>query len=226
MLKKHITYLFILLGFCLSAQKLKDYDRKIFGKTMQEIEILTSEPDSGFYLDDLILKLFRPDSSVSDKELAYGYYGYTLLPDYNPQKYIGLELQVMQLNDAFETKKAMKFADSLVTKYPTCLMGHVELSYAYNRLQDTVKAAVFRNVYERLVNMILKTGDGKSYETSYVITGIKDIEVITQIERMQLLNRKSKSKKKRTYEVVTVFKNYKKETIIFDTTLLTQLGGV
>ena len=50
-------------------------------------------------------------------------------------------------------------------------MGHVELSYAFNSLQDTVQAALYRRIYERLGNMIFQTGDGMSMETAYIVTG-------------------------------------------------------
>lgn len=225
MLKKAFYIILFFYTSLLVGQKLEDFNRKIFGKTMEQIGVITGMDAGDYFIDDLLFDLVSGDT-MDMRELAFAYYGFALLPDYNPQKYIGLELQVMQLNDNFETEKALRFADSLVTQYPTCLMGYVELSYAYNRLQDTLKAGKYRQIYEDLTSMILKTGDGKSYETAYVITGIKDIEVITQIERMQLLSRKTVKKKKKTYEVVTVFRNYKKEKIIFDTTILSQLGGV
>jgi hypothetical protein len=90
-------------------------------------------------------------------------------------------------------------------------MGHVELSYAFNSLQDTIKAALYRRIYERLGNMIFQTGDGKTMETAYIVTGHKDIEVLTQLKRLQIKKRRTKTKKKCTYEIVTVFKKFKKK---------------
>lgn len=98
--------------------------------------MITNDVDSTFYIDDLITKIFYPDSTVTDLEIALGYYGFVLQPDYKPDKYIGLELEVMQLNDNQQYKSAAKFADSLVTNNPTGLMGLVEYSYALHRLQD------------------------------------------------------------------------------------------
>ena len=166
--------------------------------------------------------MFNPDSTVSDFELAMGYYGFVLQPDYNPDKYIGLEMEVMALNNNHEWKKAKKYADSLITRYPTCLMGHVELSYAFNSLQDTVQAALYRRIYERLGNMIFQTGDGMSMETAYIITGYKDIEVLTQLMRMRIKKRRRKTKKKSTFEIVTVYKNMEKMDVYFDTSLITE----
>jgi hypothetical protein len=183
---------------------------------------MTDDGDSKLYIDDLLFKIFNPDSTVSDFELAMGYYGFVLQPDYKPDKYIGLELQVMALNNNHRWKKAKRYADSLVTNYPTCLMGHVELCYAYNSLQDTAQAALHRTIYERLVNMIFQTGDGSSLQTAYLVTGYKDIEVLTQMMRMKIKKRKTKTKKKSTFEIVTVFKNFEKKKIYFDTSLITE----
>jgi len=99
-------------------------------------------------------------------------------------------------------------------------MGHVELSYAFNSLQDTVQAALYRRIYERLGNMIFQTGDGMSMETAYIVTGYKDIEVLTQLMRMRIKTRKRKTKKKSTFEIVTVYKNLEKMNVYFDTSLI------
>lgn len=210
------------ISFSSFAQGGYNFKKKIFGQTLDQITLLTNDADNKFYIDDLLFKMFVPDTSVSDFELAMGYYGFVLQPNYHPDKFIGLELQVMSNNDNHNWAVAKKLADSLVTNYPTCLMGHVELSYAYNSLQDTVRAGSHRRIYERLCEMILQTGDGNSFETAYIITGLKDIEVLTQFNRMQIKKRKTKKKKNNTYEIVTVFKNFKEIDVYFDTSLLTE----
>tara|TARA_Y100000739_G_scaffold224683_1_gene229486 strand:- start:147 stop:821 length:675 start_codon:yes stop_codon:yes gene_type:complete len=221
-MKKTLISFLILWSYISVSQSGYTFKKKIFGYTLDQITLMTDDGDSKLYIDDLLYKMFNPDSTVSDFELAMGYYGFVLQPDYKPDKYIGLELQVMALNNNHRWKKARRYADSLVTNYPTCLMGHVELSYAYNSLQDTLQAALYRRIYERLGNMILQTGDGLSLETAYLVTGYKDIEVLTQMMRMNIKKRKTKTKKKATFEIVTVFKNFKQTNIYFDTSLITE----
>ena len=157
-MKKTLISFLILWSYVSVSQSGYTFKKKIFGYTLDQITLMTDDGDSKLYIDDLLYKMFNPDSTVSDFELAMGYYGFVLQPDYKPDKYIGLELQVMALNNDHRWKKARRYADSLVTNYPTCLMGHVELSYAYNSLQDTLQAALYRRIYERLGNMILQTG--------------------------------------------------------------------
>ncbi len=221
-MKKIFTSYLILASFISVSQSGYSFKKKIFGYTLDQITLMTDDGDSKLYIDDLLFKMFNPDSTVSDFELAMGYYGFVLQPDYRPDKYIGLEMQVMALNNNHRWEKAKRYADSLITNYPTCLMGHVELSYACNSLQDTNQAALYRNIYERLGNMIFKTGDGLSIETAYLVTGYKDIEVLTQMMRMKIKKRKTKTKRKSTFEIVTVFKNLKKKKIYFDTSLITE----
>jgi hypothetical protein len=221
-MKKTTISLLILWSFISISQSGYNFNKKIFGFTLDQITLMTDDGDSKLYIDDLLFKMFNPDSTVTDFELAMGYYGFVLQPDYKPDKYIGLELQVMALNNDHRWKKARRYADSLVTNYPTCLMGHVELSYAYNSLQDTIQAALYRRIYERLGNMIFQTGDGLSIETAYLVTGYKDIEVLTQMMRMKIKKRKTKTKKKSTFEIVTIFKNLEQKNIYFDTSLITE----
>lgn len=220
-MKKNIAFLFgLILCHLANAQGGYTFSKKIFGYTLDTITVMTNDADSTMYIDDLLRKIYKPDDSVRDIDIAFGYYGFVLLPDYNPDKYIGLELQVMQANDIFNFKLAKKLADSLTTEYPTGLMGHVELSYAYNRLQDTLKAYQHRVIYERLCDVILKSGDGANYDSAYIVAGLKDIEVLTQIKHWQIKKRKTKKKKGHTYEVVTVFDKLQERDIYFDITLL------
>jgi len=219
---KKLSIIFILTISLNTYAQGYHFEKKIFGYSLDQITLLTNDVDSTFYIDDLITKIFYPDSTVTDLELAMGYYGFVLQPDYRPDKYIGLELEVMQLNDNQQFKTAAKFADSLVTNNPTGLMGLVEYSYALHRLQDSVMSVRYRKCYERLCDMIFKSGDGKSMETAYIITGLKDIEVLTQFKRMTITKRKTKSKKKQTFEVVSVFHSGKLKTLYFDTSLITE----
>ncbi len=221
-MKKYALIILLFTSLSSFSQVGYNFKKKIFGQTLDQITLITNDADSTFYIDDLLFKMFIADSSVSDFELAMAYYGFVLQPDYNPDKFIGLELKVMTNNDNHNWVTAKKLADSLLSNYPTCLIGHVELSYAYNSLQDTIKAANQRRIYERLCNMILQSGDGSSFETAYIITGFKDIEVLTQFSRVQIKKRKTKRKKNSTYEIVTVFKNFKEIDIYFDTSLLTE----
>ena len=221
-MKKMLIIFPILYSFISFGQSGYHFKKKIFGYTLDQITLMTDDGDSKLYIDDLLYKMFNPDSTVSDFELAMGYYGFVLQPDYKPDKYIGLELQVMALNSNHNWVKAKKYADSLITNYPTCLMGHVELSYALNSLQDTIQAALYRRIYERLSTMIFQTGDGLSMETAYIVTGYKDIEVLTQLMRMRIKARKTKTKKKSTFEIVTVYKNFEKMNVYFDTSLITE----
>lgn len=219
-MKIFCIFFFLLVSLNSFSQSVYNFDKKIFGYTLEEIDTLTSHVDSIYFIEKMIVKIWRPGPMVSDTALAMGYYGYVFQYDYHPDKYIGLELKIMRHNDNREWKKALKLADSLLINYPVCLMGHVEMCHAYNSLQDTIKAKQHKIIYERLVNMIFKTGDGKSMESAYIVTGLKDIEVLTQIQRMQIKKRITKRNKKSTYEIVTVFKNFEQFDVYFDISLI------
>ena len=41
-----------------------DFKKKIFGYSLDQITMITNDVDSSFYIEDLITKIFYPDSTV------------------------------------------------------------------------------------------------------------------------------------------------------------------
>ena len=75
-MKKLLNTVLILCSFISYAQSGYHFKKKIFGYTLDQITLMIDDGDSKLYIDDLLYKMFNPDSTVSDFELAMGYYGF------------------------------------------------------------------------------------------------------------------------------------------------------
>ena len=72
---KKITICFLILwSFKSIGQNGYNFKKKIFGYTLDQITLMTDDGDSKLYIDDLLFKMFNPDSTVSDFELATSQY--------------------------------------------------------------------------------------------------------------------------------------------------------
>lgn len=222
-MKKLLTILFVLIQL-LSVGQDYPFEEKIYDMTLQQMDVIINNEESGFYYDDLINKFYEGDSIMSKKELILTYYGFAIMPGYKPYLWLGLENSIIQNNDNRNFEKAKQLADSLVGMVPVSTMANEELSYSMGRTGDTTGAVFYRNQYEQLLSVILNSGDGKSKETAYMVIGMKDISVITQVKKMQVTKQKRIKRKNHVYEELTVFYKYKKQKIYFDITLIETLG--
>lgn len=222
-MKTQLIILSILFSLISKAQ-LYPFEEKIYDYSLQQMDVLISNEDGPYYYDDLINKFYEGDSAMTKSELVLTYYGFALMPNYKPYIWLGLENEIIKNNDERNFEKGKQLADSLVGICPVSVMANEELSYAMGRTQDSLGAAFYRKQYNLLLDVLLNSGDGKTKETAYKVIGMKDISVITQVKKMQVLKQKRIKKKDHTYEVVTAYYQHKEQKIYFDVTLIETLG--
>lgn len=222
-MKKSI--LLVLITVCLNSFSQEyPFEEKIYGMTLQQMDILINNEGSGYYYDDLINKFYEGDGVMTKKEMILTYYGFAILPGYKPYLWLDLENSIIKSNNEFQYEKAKELADSLVGMIPVSTMANEELSFALGKTKDTLGAAFYRNQYDQLIEVISNSGDGKSKETAYMVIGMKDISVITQINRMQVTKQKRIKKNNHVYEVLTVYHKHEKKKVYFDITLIETYG--
>lgn len=197
---------------------------KIHQWNTTQIENTVLDPMHLFYFDALHKKFENDPNSLSKKEAFFFYFGYPFTGYYNPILQLEYETKIIYANDSLKYTEAKILGDSLFKKYPISILGYEELMFASSKLGDTIKASYFKKRYERLLEVLVSSGDGKSRETAYVVTSLKDIYVITQTEQMLLLNRKEKEYDNQTFVLAKVYLNGKKQKIWFNTSLITYYG--
>lgn len=197
---------------------------KIHEWNTQIIEQTVTDQMHRFNFEGLYKRFMDNPKSLSRKELNFLYYGYPFTDYYNPVLQVGLETEMIFLNDSVKYTKAKIIGDSLFKKFPISVLGFEELMFTYSKLGDTTRASYFKVRYEKLLEVLKSSGDGKSKETAYIVTSLKDIYVITQTERMLLLKRKEKQKGNQYFIQAVVFVDGKKQKVWFNTSLIQHYG--
>lgn len=150
-----------------------------------EIEKAIRDFDSQYYYPRMMARYLDGDTTFTDKELTYLYYGYTYQEDYDP--YRDIKYHTIDIDDIYnkETHTAaecdtiIKYAELVLDDFPFEFRQMNMLSYAYSQKGDTRKAAFWNNRMRRLLNVILNTGDGTKPETAwYVISSVHEYDII------------------------------------------------
>lgn len=115
----------------------------------------------------LLEKVKAGDTTVSFKELRMTY---TESEGYDP--YGGgseaRKAMLTALNDK-SYDKALEHAGNLLKQKYVDIIAHLVSSIAYNELKNPERGKYHRGIADGLIQSILKSGDGKSLETAYVV---------------------------------------------------------
>jgi hypothetical protein len=115
----------------------------------------------------LLEKVKAGDTTVSFKELRMAY---TESQGYAP--YGGdresRKSMLSALNDN-SYDKALEYAGNILKQNYLDITAHIVSSIAYNELKNPERAKYHRQIVDGLIQSILKSGDGKSLETAYVV---------------------------------------------------------
>ena len=117
--------------------------------------------------NELVAKIKGGDTSIDFKALRIAF---THTKNYSPyggdrdgQKILFAAI------DKKNYKDAVKKAEELLKDDYVDMDAHVGASLAYRGLGENDKADIHKNIYLGLVNSIIKSGDGKTASTAYVV---------------------------------------------------------
>lgn len=224
MLKHIILFLFIIIVNQCFSQTFPSDEIKVCNTTLLEIKNITTDSGHKLYWSELISRFLGDPNSLNQYEMALLVYGFPFTDKYSPFMFLGYETQMVTLNDEYKYKEAKKQGDTLMTKNPISIIGLEELSFTYGKLNDSLKSESYKQRYFKLLEVIENSGDGNSKETAFVVTGLKDIYVITQVKKMLMLSSKEVVKKGVTYTIAKVYHNGKTKKVWFNTTLINEHG--
>lgn len=149
------------------------------------IERETRDFDSQYYYPRMMDRYLGGDTAFTDKELTYLYYGYTYQEDYDPYrdvKYHTSEVDGIYNKEGHtpaECDTIIKYARLVLDDFPFEFRQMNMLSYAYAQKGDMQKSAFWNTRMRRLLNVILRTGDGLNPETAwYVISSVHEYDII------------------------------------------------
>lgn len=169
------------------------------------------------YDDDytiLVRKLEKFDLTIDFKELRYSW---LQSEQYRLTKDIDLTARIDEMQRLFNSGKEMQaasIAKEILSINYTVIKPHIVLHSVYKKLHDTLNTVKHYEIMIGLVSSILKSGDGKSCETAWVVLDKAEQDYILLIYDARV-NDRSDLKGDNTCQKVYVSEGKDEKTLFF-----------
>ncbi len=164
---KLLTLVVFITTNVLFGQKISNIDFDLIKSQIQD-------STSTFYYPVLIKKFLDLDTTITDKEFCFIYYGNVYFDKYNPYGTGKNEDEFIELYNLGMFKEAIPIGQRTLIDSPVNLRILYKMLVCYHKLGDKVTAKKYANLYFGLLNEIYKSGDGNSIETAYVVVKVND----------------------------------------------------
>jgi tetratricopeptide (TPR) repeat protein len=166
-------FLFLLLSF---APAFPLVAQTVGGEPVSVIEYRLSDDSTLF--SRLSGRLINGDTTLTINELNILYYGSVFQKNYNPY----LEERIIDAGSALarrgKTDDALRLFDNLLSKNPACLPAWLEKAYTLYTSGDSLQTDPVYRRYALLLQAPMRSGNGNSVETAFVVRSVMDEELI------------------------------------------------
>lgn len=162
-----LTFLFLLL-FSNSAYS----QIEVYNTPLDTIKSLVEEaPEIISFLNELIL---NPDSTISQDDYFYLYYGSAFYEAYSPY---GEGLSNTEMNELFDEKKydeIIEVCQKTIKENPAYMKPFYNMGIAYEYQGDSTMAKMSFERYYELLRVPFFSGNGETEETAFVVRTVDD----------------------------------------------------
>lgn len=143
-----------------------------------KIKAETTNPNSQFYYPELLKMFLSNDTTMTDDQYHYFYYGTMFQEDYNPYRPNPLADQLKATEPLYyrhgslsrnEKTQIKTMAEKSLANNPLNLMQLSYLVYAYEQLGKQNLAKIWRNKLNNILLTITRSGTGTDKEHAFVI---------------------------------------------------------
>jgi len=144
-------------------------------KTPDEDDILekTMDASSEFYYPNLMMRYRSGDTTLSDEEYHYLYYGFAYRENYRPldpnraldRFFMEVELLDVERPDPDLLHRIIAAGEEVMERDPFSPKVLNIMAYAYGALADTVKEKIYYNHLNNIIAAIEDSGDGLTEKT-------------------------------------------------------------
>ncbi|MBN2730772.1 MAG: DUF4919 domain-containing protein [Bacteroidales bacterium] len=176
-MKKAFLVLSLLSAFSFAqAQKIVNID---FDNVKEE----TTTKKSDNYYPKLLERYFALDTSFTEEEYMFLYYGYTFRPEYSPYGTPEAQDKFLELYYAEEFQEAIPFGLEVLKENPVHIKIVFKVLVCYYALEKLDTAQLYAKQYYGLLGAIYNSGDGMSVETAWVVNRVSDeYEILSDLE--------------------------------------------
>ena len=138
----------------------------------------THNPDSKFYYPRLLAAYFSNDTTMTDDDYHYLYYGSMFQEDYNPYRINPFEAELKATEPLYsrhgtltrsEKRQIQQLAEKSLANNPFNLKQLSHLIYAYEQSDKTNLAKIWQHKLNRLLLTIAASGTGADKEHAIVV---------------------------------------------------------
>jgi hypothetical protein len=212
--------------FAIKATCEKIIDKiEVDGIPLSIIKDMTTDKSSVYFFDKLIKRYLVNDTTLKQIDYTMLYYGYVFQPQYNPYKHKSLEDSLATITEKKDGYNAIKVANMVLSENPFSLVANVEKAYTAHAFKKPDYALVNLYRYNKIVETILASGKGDSYENPLVVTSPNDANVFMTRYNLIVISKTLNGENSRWYDVYLVKnKDNKEYPIYFDITLARTIG--
>jgi hypothetical protein len=174
--KNILVFLSIILLGNLYAQKVSNID-------FDKIKLTVQDSSSNYHYPYLIERFLDFETDLMENEYHYIYYGSIYQDNYSPYRRSDNEKMFFEKVDKRMFEEAIAYGKRVIKENPVNLQVLFRMLVCYYELDDKETASQYAKMYYGLLNVIHRSGDGKSKETAYVVICVSDeYEILANLD--------------------------------------------
>jgi hypothetical protein len=162
-----IIVILILNTLCSSGQKISNID-------FDDIKAHVLNKSSNDYYPKLIERFSNNDSTLTEEEYSYIYYGNVFSEYYNPYETSKNEDKFFEYYNKKQYKQAIPLGEKVLSENPVNFVITFKMIVCHDVLNQILAKQKYSRRYIALRQAIFSSGDGNSLETAYVVIKTSD----------------------------------------------------
>ncbi|MGM9859308.1 MAG: DUF4919 domain-containing protein [Muribaculaceae bacterium] len=144
---------------------------------LEAIRVASLDEESPYYYPRLLTEFMKNDTTMSDVDFQYFYYGTFFQEDYDPYRQVGNPDQLAVLAPLFnkttwtrsERKQILDFAMAVLADNPVNLRQLTNRIFVYQQNGKNDLAKIWQYKLNHLLKVIASSGNGLTPETAWVV---------------------------------------------------------
>lgn len=159
------------------------FGQKISNIDFDSIKLTTQDSSSNNYYPLLLNRFQQCDTTLTETEYKFIYYGNIYKESYNPYGTSDNEKKFIELYKQEKFNEAIPYGQEVIIENPVNIKVLYKMLVCHHKLGHKLTAKKYADMYFPLLNVIYSSGDGKSIKTSYVVIKVSDeYEILRDLE--------------------------------------------
>lgn len=173
---------------------------------------------------NLLDRFLANDTTLQLSDYQTIYYGQAFQTNYKPNarhdSISALHKYLNSSRDSVDFRKVLNYTKQILKDYPFNIEEIFITGIAYSNLGEEDLSKVWFYKYDKLINTIMSSGDGKSEKTAFIVIKITDEYSLLNAFGFNFTGQSLVVNKKKSYDVMSVEQNnFGVESIYFDINL-------